>query len=270
MTWYCGSPSWTKRAKALSRFAPSFSTCSSMRTTSPGMYSRSSLNRCSSPRSRDVPSGGGVGGSRSEVIPCEHPFGLALQLPDPLAGDTYLLAELGQGSRLPVVEPVAPDQYMTVPLRECIHGLTKPLGLHSPHHGANGIGGPLVLDQLPQLRTIRIRGEGTVEAGGIGHGALDVAHLLYGPAQSPGHLLVSGLTLELGQETIVGAGHLADLVPHMHGNADGAALVSNCSLHSLTDPPRSIRREPESPLRIKLLYGPHQTYVALLDEVLER
>src|SRR5215203_3453875 len=50
MTWYCGSPSWTKRAKALSRFAPSFSTCSSTRTASPGMYSRkprSSLNCCS-------------------------------------------------------------------------------------------------------------------------------------------------------------------------------------------------------------------------------
>src|SRR5918994_2047893 len=82
-------------------------------------------------------------------------------------------------------------------------------------------------------------------------------------------LLVCGLTLHLGGELVVGAGHLPDLIPHVHRHPYGATLVGHCTLHRLPNPPGGVRGEPPSTAGIELLDGLHETYVALLDEVLE-
>src|SRR3712207_244394 len=53
----------------------------------------------------------------------QHPFGLLLQLPDPLLGDAQFLAEMGDGGGLLVVEAVAPYQHVPLALGQALHGL---------------------------------------------------------------------------------------------------------------------------------------------------
>src|ERR687893_3055106 len=62
---------------------------------------------------------------------------------------------------------------------------------------------------------------------------------------------------------------LVDLLDHVDGDADGAALVGNGAGDGLADPPRSVRRELEALGRVELLGGPDEPEVALLDEVEE-
>ena len=78
-----------------------------------------------------------------------------------------------------------------------------------------------------------------------------------------------GLALDLQGQLAHGPADLPDLLRHVHGDPDGAALVGDRPLDGLTDPPRRVGGEPEAPVGVELLDGLHQAYVALLDQVLE-
>ena len=104
---------------------------------------------------------------------------------------------------------------------------------------------------------------------GVPQRALQVANVLYRPAEPRGHSLVGGLALHLSGELVVDAGHLAKLVAPVHRDPYGAALVGHGPLHGLPDPPGGVRGEPPPAVGVELLDGLHQAYVALLDEVLE-
>src|ERR671910_2276997 len=158
---------------------------------------------------------------------------------------------------------------MPVALGEPLHGLPQGAYLYLPDNRARNLGGALVLDELSEFGAVAVGGEGLVEAGSVGHRALDVEHLADRPLQAFRDLLIGGLAAQLGGELVVRAGHLPDLIPHVHGDADGAALVGHGTLHGLTDPPRSVRREPPATVGVELLHGPHKADVALLDQVLE-
>src|ERR687897_35556 len=206
----------------------------------------------------------------TELSATEHTLGFALQLANALAGDSEFLAELGEGRGVAVAEAVAPHQDMPVTLGEPLDSLLEGTYLHLPDDRACHLRGTLVLDQLSEFGAVAVRGEGLVEAGGVRHGALDVEHLADGPLQASGDLFVCGLAAQLGGELVVSTGHLPDLIPHMHGNADGTALVRHRALHGLPYPPRGVRGEPPAAVGAELLYGPHQADVALLDQILER
>src|ERR671910_3333852 len=158
---------------------------------------------------------------------------------------------------------------MTMPLGQLLDGICEPVHLHLPNDRARNLRGALVLYELADLRGVGVRGKRLVEARGVPQRALQVANVLYRPAEPPGHILVGGLALHLCGELVVGAGHLAKLVAPVHRHPYGAALVGDGTLHRLPDPPGSIRGEPPSTVGIELLDGLHETYVALLDEVLE-
>jgi len=66
-----------------------------------------------------------------------------------------------------------------------------------------------------------------------------------------------------------GAGHLADLLGHVHRDVDGAALVGNGPLDRLPDPPGRVGLKRVSPVRIEFFHGLHQPDVALLNQILE-
>src|SRR5918995_2913361 len=211
----------------------------------------------------------GAAEDHAELSATEHTLGLALQLSDTLAGDPEFLAELGEGRGVAVAEAVAPHQDVPVTLGEPLDSLLEGAYLHLPDDRARHLRGTLVLYQLSEFGAVAVGGEGLVEAGGVRHGALDVEHLADGPLQASGDLFVCGLAAQLGGELVVSTGHLPDLIPHMHGDADGTALVRHRALHGLPYPPRGVRGEPPAPVRVELLYGPHQADVALLDQVLE-
>src|SRR5918994_4593825 len=87
-----------------------------------------------------------------ELTVGKHAYGVLLHLPDPLARDVQLLAELRERGRLPVVEAITPHQHVACPLRQPIYSLLELDGLHLPHHRVGGVGDPLVLDEVPELR----------------------------------------------------------------------------------------------------------------------
>src|ERR671911_2238164 len=169
----------------------------------------------------------GAAEDHAELSATEHTLGLALQLSDTLAGDSEFLAELGEGRGVAVAEAVAPHQDVPVTLGEPLDSLLEGTYLHLPDDRACHLRGALVLDQLSEFGAVAVRGEGLVEAGGVGHRALDVENLADGPLQASGDLLIGGLAAQLGGELVVSTGHLPDLIPHMHGDADGTALISH-------------------------------------------
>src|SRR5215204_6981421 len=145
---------------------------------------------------------------------------------------------------------------MPVSLRKPIYGFAELRALHLAHNRTGRVRTTLVLDELPKLRRTFIRGERLVEAGGSArHNVLNLPDVLHAPSELLSDLLVGSIASQSGRELVVSAGHLAHLVTHVDGNTDGAALVSNSPLYSLTDPPRSIRGEPKAPLRVELLYS---------------
>src|SRR5215217_5207217 len=128
----------------------------------------------------------------------------------------------------------------------------------------------LILHKASQFGGIFLREEGFIEACGIGQRALDVPYLLGCPPEAPRDLFVGRLAAKLGGEPIVGAGHLARLLTHVHGQPYGAALVRHGPSDSLPYPPCGVGGEPPTAIWIKLLDSLHQSYVALLNQVLKR
>src|SRR5918995_7235288 len=159
---------------------------------------------------------------------------------------------------------------MTMALGQLLDGICEPVHLHLPNDRARNLRGALVLYELAHLRGVGVRAKWLVETRGVPQRALQVANVLYRPAEPPGHVLVGGLVLHLGGELVVGAGHLTKLVTPVHGHPYGAALVGHCTLHGLPDPPGGIRGESPAAVGIELLDGLHQADIALLDQVLER
>src|SRR5215210_660068 len=196
-------------------------------------------------------------------------FCLPLKLPDPLARDVKLVAQLGEGGGLTVVETVAPDEHVARPLGETFDRLLQMLGLHLTHHGIRSIRDLVVLDKVTQLRGGLIAGDRLIQARRVRHGAHREAHLVGVPLQAPCDFVLCGLAFDLQGQLAHGPAHLPDLLRHVHGDADGAALIGHGTLHGLPYPPRGVGGEPEAPVGVELLDGLHQADVALLDEVFE-
>src|SRR5829696_10051496 len=145
----------------------------------------------------------GLSGCR-EVVPevaliPEYPLGLALELPDPLAGDRKLLAQISEGSWLLAVKAVAADEDAALALGEPLDGLHKAARLQVPHHLADHPRLALVLHNIAHLRAAFFGRERLVEASGVGYGALHVLDPIDVPADPLRNLSVGRLTLELGR-----------------------------------------------------------------------
>src|ERR687896_983719 len=213
--------------------------------------------------------GYGVAQDAAVLSTFQDTFRLPLELPDPLARDVQLVAEFGEGGRLAVVETVAPNEHVARPLWETFDRLLQMLRLHLTHHGIRRIGDLIVLDEVTQLRSGLLARHRLIEARRVRHSAHREAHLIGVPVQAPGNLFLGGLAFDLQGQLAHGTADLPDLLGHVHGDADGAALVRHRALYCLPYPPRGVRREPEAPVTVELLDGLHQADVALLDQVLE-
>src|SRR5688572_12348061 len=109
----------------------------------------------------------------------QHPFGLSLQLPHPLPGDTQLLAELGEGRGLLfLTETVAPEKHVLLSLGQTLDCLRETGGLQLAQHLIRRVRSPLVLYERPDLRRAFLAASGLVETCGIGESVLDLAHPL--------------------------------------------------------------------------------------------
>src|SRR5919112_3723780 len=157
-----------------------------------------------------------------------------------------------------------------VSLRKPIYGFPKFRDLHLAHDRTSRVRTTLVLDELPKLRRAFIRAERLVEASGsVRHVGLDLPDVLHAPSEPLSHCFIRRGSFQLSPKLVVGAGHLAHLLAYVDGNPDGPPLLSNCPLHRLTYPPRSIGGEPKAPVGVELPNRLHKTDVALLDQIFE-
>src|SRR5215208_5744900 len=85
---------------------------------------------------------------------------LSLELPDPLPRDLELVAEHGQGGGAPVVEAVAPDEYVPMTLGELLDGVLQEGSLHFADDLAGRVGGTLIFDEFSELRAVLFRTKG--------------------------------------------------------------------------------------------------------------
>src|SRR5215212_966654 len=196
-------------------------------------------------------------------------FRFPLELPDPLTRDIEFVAELGERGGLAVVEAVAPGEHVARPIWETFDRLLQVFRLHLTHHGVGSIRDLVVLDKVAQLRSSLLAGDRLVEACRVGHGPHREAHLIRVPIQASRDLVLGGLALDLQGQLTYGAADFPDLLRHVHGDADGTALVSDGTLYSLPYPPGGVGGEPEAAVGVELLDGLHQADVPLLDEILE-
>src|ERR687898_1325416 len=97
--------------------------------------------------------GYGVAQDAAVLSTFQDTFRLPLELPYPLARDVQLVAEFGEGSRLAVVETVAPDEHVARPLGKTFDRFLQMLRLHLTHHGIRRIRYLVVLDEVTQLRS---------------------------------------------------------------------------------------------------------------------
>ena len=82
-----------------------------------------------------------------------------------------------------------------------------------------------------------------------------------------GELLFGGLPPEDLVHLTFDPGELVDLLDEVHGQPDGAALVSHAAGDGLTNPPGGVGRELEALGVVELLHRPDQSQIALLDQI---
>src|SRR5919112_1056976 len=142
--------------------------------------------------------------------PClEQLFGLALELAHSLPRELQLGGEFGKRRWLVVVEAVAPQQHVAGLLRQTFYRLPEPRRLHlSYDDGVRGVGCLLPGEEVPEARSpvpVRCR---LIEARGVRDDRLHLPHLIGGPVQPLGELLIGRRPPELGREVSGGASNL--------------------------------------------------------------
>src|SRR5882724_1585319 len=122
----------------------------------------------------------------------------------------------------------------------------------------------LVLEEVSQLR---ILADGRLEGERLAGGLEDEPDLAGRHPRLPRQLLGGGLPSHLVDEHAVDTRDAVQCLDHVHGNANRAGVVGDGPGNGLTDPPRRIRRELESPPVLEAVHRLHEPDIALLDEV---
>src|SRR6266542_6345001 len=209
------------------------------------------------------------------VAKCLRPRGmpklrhrLALDLTDALARELERTADLVEGARLTVVEPVshAHDSGLAR-LERAEHGLEL-----APHQagldGRLGCRSAVVGDEVAERRIV-VGTDCLVEADEVTREVDQLADPLLGDVQLVGKLAVARFAAELLIELAADALQLVHLLYQVHGQPDRARLVGHRAADRLADPPGGVCRELEALGVVELLDSTDQAEVALLDQVEE-
>mmetsp|Transcript_25514 Transcript_25514/g.75168 ORF Transcript_25514/g.75168 Transcript_25514/m.75168 type:complete len:252 (-) Transcript_25514:302-1057(-) len=108
---------------------------------------------------------------------------------------------------------------------------------------------------------------GCLEADGTSRQSEHLVVLVRTHPQLLGDLVVGGAASQFLLEGLTDAADAVEQIVDVDGEADGAGVIGDGTEDSLLDPPRSVRGELESLLRIKLLGRPRQPDATLLDQI---
>src|SRR4029450_3569793 len=195
--------------------------------------------------------------------------GLGLDLPDPLAGDAELAADLLQGARVAVEEPEPELDHLLLPFGQGMeHGLELLLQQDEARR-VDGDHGVRVLDEVAEVRVLLLPDRG-LEGARLLAPLQDPPPLVGGDPHLPPDLLGQRLAPEVLQELPLDADELVDRLDHVHGDADRPRLIGDRARDRLADPPRGVRRELVALGVVELLDRADQPEVPLLDQVQEQ
>src|SRR3989339_1415992 len=194
---------------------------------------------------------------------------LGLDLADALARDPELLTHLFK--RVPDAVPETEAHLDNLPfargeeLEHRVHVLFAEL----PVRGVERIHGVFILDEIPQL-AVFFRPHRRLERDDVLADLLDVPDFLDIHLHLHGQFLHGRLAAAFLGQAALRMGEFVDRLDHVHRNADGARLIGDGAGDRLADPPRGIRTEFESAVRIEFLNGAEEADIALLNQVEER
>src|SRR4051794_26154106 len=177
---------------------------------------------------------------------------LVLDLADPLARHVERAADLVQRPRMLTAEPVAELEHAPLAVGEVLQRLAQRLLGEDLGGAFVGRLGPLVGDELAELRLLLVADRLLERDRGLRR-ALDRVDLLGVDAGDVGDLLRSRLAPQLGDELALRAADLVELLDDVHRDADRASLVGERARDRLADPPCRVGRELEALAVVELL-----------------
>src|SRR6266545_1003675 len=163
---------------------------------------------------------------------------LGLDLPDALAGDGEVLADLLERVLAAVGQAEAQAQHLLLARRQRVEDLVGLLAQRQADDRLHRRHDLLVLDEIAEVAVFLLADR-----------RLQRDQLLH--------------------ELAGGADQLVDRLDHVHRDADRTGLVRDGSGNRLADPPRRVRGELVAPAILELVDRLHQTDVPLLDQVEE-
>src|SRR6516162_11670662 len=168
------------------------------------------------------------------------PQRLGLDLADALARDRKLLTDLFQ--RVVRIHADAEAHADYTLLARCEQGERARRGLAQVRldDGVDRQDRVLVLDEIAEVGILLVADRG-FQRQRLFHYLEHLANLLERHAELLGKLLGRGLASDLVEQLARRAHDLRDCVHHVHGDTDGARLVSNRARDRLPDPPRGGR-----------------------------
>src|SRR6266496_1976524 len=198
----------------------------------------------------------------------ELPQRLRLDLPDPLARDLEVLADLLERVVALLADAEAHPEHLLLARRERGEHLPRLLGqVHVDDRVRRG-DERLVLDEVAKVAVLFLP-DGGLEADRLLRDLEDLADLVERQLHLLRDLLRARLAPELMHEVAAGPDELVDRLDHVDADADRPRLVGDRAGDRLADPPRRVRRELVAPLVLELVHRLHEPDVPLLDEVEE-
>ena len=134
--------------------------------------------------------------------------------------------------------------------------------------GMRGAHGARVLHEFAEAGVFALA-HGPVEAHRLPSHVEHPACLLERHARCLRDLLRRRLAAEFVEQFLRGGPQLREHVDHVHRDADRAGLIGDGPRDRLSDPPGRVGRELEAATVLVLVHRPHQSRVALLDQIQE-
>src|SRR6266545_4469375 len=193
---------------------------------------------------------------------------LGLDLPDALAGDGEVLADLLERVLAAVGQAEAQAQHLLLARRQRVEDLVGLLAQRQADDRLHRRHDLLVLDEIAEV-AVFLLADRRLQRDRLLRDLEDLAHLVDRHLHLGRDLFRRRLASQLLHELAGGADQLVDRLDHVHRDADRTGLVRDGSGNRLADPPRRVRGELVAPAILELVDRLHQTDVPLLDQVEE-